>query len=97
MLFFISRGGVAQLGERYTGSVEVNGSIPSVSTNKKTQMQCICVFIMFVIFYSITFLIDERSSSKVSSAGISGFSALILSVLLNRKPAFDALIIPRSL
>ena len=28
----ISHGGVAQLGERYTGSVEVMGSSPTVST-----------------------------------------------------------------
>lgn len=28
-------GGVAQLGERHTGSVEVIGSIPTVSTNNR--------------------------------------------------------------
>ena len=38
---FISRiGGVAQLGERLTGSQEVMGSIPTVSTILKTAYSC---------------------------------------------------------
>ena len=34
MVISYLHGGVAQLGERLTGSQKVNGSIPSVSTNK---------------------------------------------------------------
>jgi len=46
---------------------------------------------------SITFLIAANSSSYVSYAGISGYSALIASVLLNKNPALLAWIMPRSL
>ena len=47
-------------------------------------------------FYS-AFLIASISSSYVSYAGSSGLSFLICSVLLNKKPALLALIIPKSL
>lgn len=46
--------------------------------------------------YSAALMARDRSS-KVSYAGISGCSALMVTVLRNRKPAFDALIMPRSL
>ena len=46
---------------------------------------------------SITFWIAANSSSYVSYAGISGYSALMASVLLNKKPALLAWIMPRSL
>ena len=49
------------------------------------------------IYPSITFLIAANSSSYVSYAGISGYSALIASVLLNKNPALLAWIMPRSL
>ena len=39
-------GGVAQLGERLTGSQKVNGSIPSVSTNKADM-----VFAVSALFF----------------------------------------------
>ena len=35
ILFTLSLGGLAQLGERFAGSEEVVGSIPIVSTNNK--------------------------------------------------------------
>ena len=42
-------GGVAQLGERHTGSVEVIGSIPTVSTNDKKdrELLVLCPFLFF--------------------------------------------------
>ena len=46
--------------------------------------------------YSAALMARDRSS-KVSYAGISGCSTLMVTVLRNRKPAFDALIMPRSL
>jgi hypothetical protein len=33
----VKYGGVAQLGERLTGSQKVNGSIPSISTTQKAR------------------------------------------------------------
>jgi hypothetical protein len=43
-----SRGGVAQLGERLTGSQEVNGSIPSVSTIAKALQDKTCGAFLFL-------------------------------------------------
>ena len=44
-------GGVAQLGERHTGSVEVIGSIPTVSTNDKKdrELSVLCPFLCIKI------------------------------------------------
>ena len=36
------RGAIAQLGERYNGIVEVDGSIPSGSTNQINYLSCYC-------------------------------------------------------
>ena len=46
--------------------------------------------------YSAALMARDRSSN-VSYAGISGCSILMAVVLRNKKPAFDALIIPKSL
>ena len=40
-------GGVAQLGERYTGSVEVMGSNPTVSTAKRCKIRDFTTFFFF--------------------------------------------------
>lgn len=46
-------GGVAQLGERHTGSVEVIGSIPTVSTNDKKdrELSVLCPFLYMKNLY----------------------------------------------
>ena len=48
-------GGVAQLGERYTGSVEVMGSNPTVSTKKRYLCnRCRYLFFSYFFVYLIT-------------------------------------------
>ena len=50
IFLFIKYGGVAQLGERLTGSQEVMGSIPTVSTKESAGKSC-----RFFIFVTISF------------------------------------------
>ena len=64
--------------------------------NKKEAVHS-CNSFLLCFHPSITFLIAANSSSYVSYAGISGYSALIASVLLNKNPALLAWIMPRSL
>lgn len=46
-------GGVAQLGERHTGSVEVIGSIPTVSTIRMERLRIKTQSFFFADFYWI--------------------------------------------
>ena len=43
-------GGIAQLGERLTGSQEVSGSIPLISTKKKQSPKGGCFFALYARF-----------------------------------------------
>ncbi len=45
-------GGVAQLGERLNGIQEVIGSIPTVSTKRRTRILCGFFFFLFCIWSS---------------------------------------------
>lgn len=44
MVSYVLFGALAQLGERYTGSVEVSGSIPLCSTKKRQSVKADCLF-----------------------------------------------------
>lgn len=66
-------------------------------SGSSSMQQLPCLFAFLFHYPSITFFIAANSSSYVSYAGISGYSALIASVLLNKNPALLAWIMPRSL
>ena len=55
-------GGVAQLGERHTGSVEVIGSIPTVSTknDKLYQKLVVFTFYLFTFHYSLPSILKRN-------------------------------------
>ena len=54
-------GGVAQLGERLTGSQEVNGSIPSVSTKNPVHF---CERDFYLLLLTFSLLLQKRNASR---------------------------------
>lgn len=66
-------GALAQLGERYTGSVEVSGSIPLCSTKQKA-----CNYVGYKLFFFLLFLGLKPDLCTLCTHLVSGFLFLFV-------------------